>query len=210
MTELDIYQKIMELCIAHKSSTEWKETHGFGVGYLDQLNTNNLEQSDFRKGLFYSEKWYKAGMNPNSMPIDFPMILMLPIAESGEIDKKGTVSGMKSYDCMIFVLDLLYRDRQGSDKTAYAKRSREQLWADTNQIGVELLQEFNKKYFADTPKIYIGNDGKYRGEKLYEFSNSRLAGTSFEFSIKVPGGCEKGTFDYEKDFPEKKEKFCQC
>lgn len=210
MTEIEVYQSIMDLCIAHSSTVEHKEIHGFGVGYLDMLNTNNLEKSEFRQGLFYSEKWYQKGTNPNAVILDYPFVLMLPVQVNGEINSKGAQLERDQYTCAIFVLDLLFNDRNGNSNSVYAKRSLEQIQADTQVIGVQLLKEFNKKYNAAPPKKQLANGGRFTAEKLYEFSNKRFAGTSFQFSILANPSCEDGSFDYGKEYSEKKEKFCKC
>ena len=211
MNEQDLYRNVMELCIAHTSTTEWKQVHGFGVGYLDQVATSdNMDKSDFRAGLFYSEKWYENGMNPNEMKMDYPFVLMLPVQTTGEINSKGVQTERDVLNCVVFVLDLLYRDRNGNADSAYAKRSLEQIQADTFQIGKQLLKQFNKRYNANAPKMQLANGGKFTSEKVFEFTNKRFAGSSFQFSVAVIPDCEDGTFDFGKDFPEKKEKFCGC
>jgi hypothetical protein len=210
MTELELYDNLMSLCIAHKNNVEWRECHGFGVGYMHQINTDNFSQSDFRKGLFYSEKWYKSGTNPNSMMLDFPFVLMLPVEEHGNIDRTGKHSGIRQFTVVFFVLDLLYNDRNGNTNSAYSKRSYEQVHSDTQRIGEEILMEYNNKFFNTIPKSYLANDGAYTAQKITDVGNKKLAGTSFEFTVKMHAGCSKGTFDYDKEYSEKKEKFCKC
>ncbi len=202
MNELNIYERFRDISIAHTNPVEWLECHGFGVGYIDMLDTNNLEQASYRKKYFYSEKWYTAGCNPNTLTLDFPNVLMLPVAGNGGVLTK-TNSWDEEYNLVFYVADLMFRDRNDTDSSAYAKRTREELFAHTHEIGLQLLQEFMKT--TGFQKI-----GDYRFEKFYDMNNKRLAGTWFEQKVKIVTPCEGSTFNYDKEFSEKKEKFCNC
>lgn len=204
MTELDIYGRFRDMSIAHSNPVEWLECHGFGVGYMDMLNTNNLDQSDYRKTYFYSEKWYNEGMNPNSTPLDFPFILMLPVAGDGGILKKGGTE-QEIFTMVFYVTDLMFQDRMGHKDNDYAKRTREEIFAHTHQIGQQILMEFFAKVNGVESKFQPV--GEYHFEKVYDITNRRIAGTMFEQKVKLAGTCTVGTFDYGKEFTERKEKF---
>jgi hypothetical protein len=211
MSEIKVYNAFMELCIAHRHAQEWREVHGFGVGYMDMLDTGNLEQAPLRKGLFYSEKWYNSGMNPNNMQPDFPFVLMIPVAESGSIEPSGRQQQWKVYECLFYVLDLAFHDRNNSTATTYARRSREQVFESCSAMGTELLQELNRRFNQQgKDRMMLADEGRYRSERLYDIGAGRLAGASFECRVKVPAGCEQGTFLYDSAYVQKKEKFCGC
>lgn len=203
MTELDIYERSRDICIAHANAIEWLQIHGFGVGYMDMLNTNNLSQADYRKKYFYSEKWFLEGMNPNSMPLDFPFVLMLPVAGDGGMLRKG-----ETHNLVFYVVDLMFNDRNGVKDSAYSKRSREEIFAHTHQMGQEFLMEMFGAVGGLQSKFQ--SIGGYKFEKMYDITNRRLVATSFEQKIKIVGTCTPGTFDYDKEFSERKEKFCNC
>ncbi len=208
MNENELYSRFKTLAIAHTNTVEWKELHCFAVGYIHELNTGNMNQSAFRKDYFYSEKWWQKGKNPNELLNDYPMALMLPVTESGDISRDGLLTSPLTFKCTLFIIDLLFNDRNGNKETAYSKRSREEIWNTTKEIGRQLLREYNKKYFksVDKKKSFLANNGKYTGDSVYEYANGRFAGSMLEFEVTIPSDCEDGVFDYTREFPENKEK----
>lgn len=207
MDEITLYENFRDIAIAHQHTSEWRKANGFGLGYLSDLNTDNLEQSTFRKDYFYSEKWYQSGKNPNKPLLDFPFVMMLPVAVQSEVERNGFHSGTRLFSIVFYVLDLIGYDRNNVKESPYARRSREEIWRDTQAIGEEILMEFNARGFTSQPKYYLGNNGRYTCEKVFDLANRRLAGTQFELQLNMAAGCPKGSFDYSRVFPQQQEKY---
>lgn len=202
MDEITIYERFRDMCIAHTNTTEQLECHGFGVGYLFHMNLDSFDQANFRKDLFYSEKWFQTGKDSAQMKFDFPFCLMVPPRIVSSTTRKGYLDKEQIHSITIFIFDLLYDDRQGNKDSAYSRRSREKVWSDTATIGRQLIVEFAKLNPADTDKFIVMED--ITEEKVFEWESKRLAGTSLEFKVKVFATCEAGTFDYDREFPGQK------
>lgn len=201
MDATNIYEIFRDITIVHSNEQEWRSLHCFGVGYLSDLNTDNLEQADFRKEYFYSEKWNESGKDPNKVTLDFPMCLMEPPVCMGEIERDGKKLGDKIFKCTIYVADLYGYDRQNNDTSTYAKRTREAIWRDTHLMGEQILKEFNRIGWEAKPKFSIANNGKFETDSLFDVANKRLVITLFDFSIILPSGCIDGTSLYPPPQP---------
>jgi hypothetical protein len=201
MDEITLYSKFRDMAIAHTNPVEWLECHGFGVGYLFHMNLDSFDQANFRKDLFYSEKWYQTGKDAAHMKFDFPFTLMVPPRIVSSTTRKGYLDKEQIHSVSIYVFDLLYNDRNNNKNSAYSKRSREQVWSQTAIIGRQLIVEFSKLVPEDADKFIIMNDGEITEEKVFEWESKRLAGTSLEFKVKMFSTCDVGNFDYEKTYP---------
>lgn len=201
MDESTLYNRFKDICVAHQNATEWLECHGFGVGYLFHMNLDSFDQANFRKDLFYSEKWYQAGKDVAQMKFDFPFSLMVPPKIISQVGRKGYLDKDQIHTITLFVFDLLYNDRNNNKGSAYSMRSREKVWADTATIGRQLIVEFGKLVPEDTEKFILMDEGRITEEKVFEWESKRLAGTSLEFRVKLFATCDVGTFNYDREFP---------
>jgi|GEM_PF-4350683 len=194
MDGTSIYEIFRDIAIVHSNSEEWRSVHCFGVGFLADLNTDNLEQSFFRKEYFYSEKWNEAGKDASDVKLDFPMCMFEPVVSSGEIDKEGKQTGNRIFKCTMYIADLYGYDRNNVDDSTYAKRTREAIWRDTEFMGLQMLKEFNRVGWLSQPKFSLANGGKYETDSMFDIANKRLVITSFDFSITIPVACLDGSF----------------
>lgn len=193
MDSIDLYEIFRDICKAHSNAEEWRTIHCFGVGYLADLNANNFDQSTFRKDYFYAQKWENKGRTQQSPVLDFPMCIMEPPTHAGEVERNGIKTTDLVYTTTIYIADLCGYDRNNNSATVYAKRSKEVVWRDTELMGLQILKEFNRVGYASQPKFSLGNNGRYRGDRLYDVANQKLIITSFEISIVMPAGCIDGT-----------------
>lgn len=194
MDGTSIYEIFRDIAIVHSNNEEWRSLHCFGVGFLADLNTDNLEQSFFRKEYFYSEKWNETGKDVSNIKLDFPMCLFEPVVSSGEVERNGDSTGDRVYKCTMYIADVYGYDRNNSNESTYAKRTREDIWRDTEYIGLQMLKEFNRVGFNSKPKFSIANNGRYETDSMFDIANKRLVITSFDFSVIIPSACIDGTF----------------
>ena len=194
-----IYQYGKDIAVAHTNPVDYKQINGFGVGYPFELNAENMEKAKFRSDLFYAEKWYLKGKAESEMLVDYPFVLMLPVKRYGEIPKAKQPT-TSDYTLVFWVLDLLYYDRHNNNESKAAKRSREEVFNDTSIIAQQYLIELSSQ--LKSSGAFIIKEKTYTEEKVYNFLNDRLAGSSIELQIRVPNDCPSGIFDYNKIYSQ--------
>lgn len=204
MDELTLYQKFLDINVAHTNPVEWLESHGFGVGYLWHMQLDSFDQTVFRKNLFYSEKWFQSGKHPEKMKLDFPFCLMLPVKINNQVKRNGELKQDATFTVVFYIFDLLYQDRNQKTSSSYALRSKEEIWNHTSIIGRHIIQELNTftPQNPNTEKFLMLDSGEFVEEKVYDWDNRRLAGTQFEFRVEMFNPCTVGVFDYARTFPK--------
>lgn len=195
-SEKNLYQKAKAVAIAHKGAKSYQTVNAFLVGYYDLLETDNGDITEFRSDYVYSEKWYLKG-KPAKVELDYPVILMLPPASSGTT-KKG--DSARTYKITLVVVDLMYQDRDGNDKTAAAKRSKEEVWADCARIAEEYVKELTRLVPGGSDNILML--GGFDMERYYQKNTDKVAGVEVSFNVRI-NYCYTGEFDYEKEYPAK-------
>lgn len=183
--ELDLYAKMRAIAVAHTHVNLYQQINCFAIGYAEDLNADNLDKVS-SDPYFYSKAWQDAG-SPVEVVKDFPMCFAFVPRGGIENPRGGKVRESMNMD--IAFLDVIERDRDAATTGAYAVRSEEQIWANTNQMGREFISELAKNVDIGGP-IEVDRIPK-------EAMSSKYAGTMFRVPIGLVH-CDDtaGTFNY--------------
>lgn len=169
MNELHLYQTCKDIARAMAHEKDFNRINCFAIGYDDVLRTGNLK-AEVTNSYFFSRKWEELGSDPDEMVRDFPLCLMYPPRRYSE-DLRW-----KTFEAMFLFLDLYQQDRNGDTETEYARRTKEQIWFDCEQIKDQFFCQLIKKGFQI---------GRITSEPLVEYEDQRYYGIAARASIKI-------------------------
>jgi hypothetical protein len=151
LTRLSIYERLKIIAQTHKGAKQENEARCFMVGHDYELNTNNLMKGDSQMGniqlpeFFYSEKWREAGLNPEGICKDFPLIFLTPGTRNVTRSDFGNGYSLATFVFQMVVFDLMSYDRNNMAGNETALRERERIWFDTENILLEIMTAFQDR-----------------------------------------------------------------